>query len=177
MTFTFTPADPQAHAALLHGWVTREYARFWGMLGATEEQVRAELAGIAAHPHHEAWMGYDGGVPAFLMERYLPGHSPLAGRYPVRQGDVGMHLLVGPPDVPRAGFTADVFDSVMRFLFRAPGVRRVVVEPDIRNSKILALNERFGFRRAQLIKLPDKQAWLSFCTREDFARATEGVPA
>jgi hypothetical protein len=171
-TFRFVPADPQLHGGLLHGWVTRDYARFWGMLEASPEDVRGELAGIAANPHHEAWLGYDGGVPAFLMERYLPQHSPLAGFYPAAEGDIGMHLLVGPPDAPRAGYTTAVFRSVLEFLFASPAVRRIVVEPDVRNTKILALNRRLGFVRQNRIRLPDKEAWLSFCSREDFARAS-----
>ncbi|WP_336711912.1 GNAT family N-acetyltransferase [Arthrobacter sp. USHLN218] len=170
--FRFVPADPEADAVLLHGWVTRDYARFWGMLTASPEDVRAELAGIAANPHHEAWLGYDGGVPAFLMERYLPQHSPLAGLYPAAEGDIGMHLLVGPPDAPRSGYTTAVFRSVLEFLFSSPAVRRIVVEPDVRNTKILDLNRRLGFRRQSRLRLPDKEAWLSFCTREDFARAS-----
>lgn len=175
--FRFVPADPLAHAGLLHGWVTQEYARFWGMSGASPEDVRAELAGIAANPHHEAWLGYDGGVPAFLVERYLPQYSPLAGLYPAAEGDIGMHLLVGPPDVPRPGYTTGVFRAVLEFLFSSPEVRRVVVEPDVRNAKILVLNERLGFRRQQRIRLPDKEAWLSFCSRADFARALHALPA
>lgn len=175
--FRFVPADPEAHAVLLHGWVTRGYARFWGMLEASSGDVRAELAGIAANPHHEAWLGYDGGVPAFLMERYLPQHSPLAGLYPAAEGDIGMHLLVGPPDAPKAGYTTAVFRSVLEFLFSSPAVRRIVVEPDVRNTKILDLNRRLGFRPQRRIRLPDKEALLSFCSREDFAAATLSLSA
>lgn len=175
--FRFVPADPEAHAVLLHGWVTRGYARFWGMLKASPGDVRAELAGIAANPHHEAWLGYDGGVPAFLMERYLPQHSPLAGLYPAAEGDIGMHLLVGPPDAPKAGYTTAVFRSVLEFLFSSPAVRRIVVEPDVRNTKILDLNRRLGFRPQRRIRLPDKEALLSFCSREDFAAATLSLSA
>lgn len=175
MNFTFEPVDPAMHAPLLHSWVTQEYARFWDMLDATVSDVADEHARIAADPHHEAWLGYDGGVPAFLLECYEPQHSPLAGRYDVLPGDVGMHLLVGPPEAPRTGYTAAVFRSVLRFLFDRPATVRVVVEPDVRNAKILALNARMGFQQDRVLNLPDKDALLSFCTREQFSQATEGV--
>jgi hypothetical protein len=175
VNFTFEPVDPAAHAPLLHSWVTQEYARFWDMLDATVSDVAEEHSKIAADPHYEAWLGYDGGVPAFLLECYEPKHTPLACRYEVRPGDVGMHLLVGPPEVPRTGYTAAVFRSVMQFLFDRPATERVVVEPDVRNAKILALNARMGFRQDRVLTLPDKDALLSFCNREQFSQAIEGV--
>ncbi|MHC6594313.1 GNAT family N-acetyltransferase [Arthrobacter sp. C152] len=172
MRFSFRSVDPVADAPLLHGWVTRPYASFWGMQSATEADVVDEYAKIHASGHHHALLGFDGGVPAFLAEEYLPASSPLAAVYPVLPGDRGMHLLVAPPsDAPEAGFTTAVMDAVLARLFAKPGVDRVVVEPDIRNSKIHALNERLGFRPAGLVALPDKDALLSFCSREDYRAA------
>ncbi|MCY1244959.1 hypothetical protein D9M72_580610 [compost metagenome] len=46
-----------------------------------------------------------------------------------------------------------------------------MVEPDARNLKIHVLNARLGFQPAGEIALPDKQALLSFCTREAFHSA------
>jgi RimJ/RimL family protein N-acetyltransferase len=83
-----------------------------------------------------------------------------------------MHLLVAPPTgTARHGFTADVMESVLDRLFHKPGVERVVVEPDARNTKIHVLNARLGFEPAGEVTLPDKQALLSFCTRESFRAA------
>ena len=46
-----------------------------------------------------------------------------------------------------------------------------MVEPDARNHKIHVLNARLGFQPAGEVTLPDKQALLSFCTREAFHAA------
>ncbi|MDN3905895.1 GNAT family N-acetyltransferase [Arthrobacter sp. YD2] len=176
MNFSFTPVNPAADAPLLHSWMTRDYARFWGMLNASVTDVEREYTGIAANPHHHAWLGRgEDGTPAFLAESYAPGHSTLAGTYPVEKGDLGMHLLVAPPDAPQPGFTSAVFRAVLEFLFADPAVDRIVVEPDVRNTKIAALNARFGFVPDRLIELPDKTASLSFCTRAGFAAALKGV--
>ena len=181
MNFRFVPVDPAADAPLLHSWMTRGYARFWGMLDAGVADVEREYTGIAANPHHRAWLGYEQApgqpesTPAFLMESYNPAHSPLADTYPVVEGDVGMHLLVGPPDSPRPGFTSAVFAAVLEFLFADPAHTRIVVEPDVRNTKIAALNTRFGFVPDRIVSLPDKQARLSFCTRAAFSAARKGV--
>jgi RimJ/RimL family protein N-acetyltransferase len=82
-----------------------------------------------------------------------------------------MHVLVGPPVAPITGFTGAVFETIMDSLFSDPLVDRVVVEPDVRNTRIHALNERMGFRKHRVVQLPDKQAWLSFCTRDQYADA------
>jgi hypothetical protein len=92
--------------------------------------------------------------------------------YALQPGDIGMHLLVAPPaGPPRAGYTAAVMETVLDRLFAKDRVERVVVEPDARNHKIHVLNERLGFRPAGEIALPDKQALLSFCTRDAFHTA------
>jgi RimJ/RimL family protein N-acetyltransferase len=62
-------------------------------------------------------------------------------------------------------------DAVLDRLFKKPGVERVVVEPDARNTKIHALNERLGFQPAGVVDLPDKQALLSFCSHTDYLTA------
>lgn len=176
MSFDFRPVDPASDATLLHSWMSRDYARFWGMGTATVDEVRSEYAGIDANPHHEAWLGLLGDTPAFLMESYAPEHSPLASLYPLQPGDRGMHLLMGPPDIPQHGFTSAAFRSVMVFLFSQPETQRVVVEPDVRNTKIQVLNQRMGFQPHSRIKLPDKTALLSFCTRQQFTATAGSTP-
>jgi hypothetical protein len=172
MSFTFRCFDPEADAELLHGWVTLPYASFWGMQSATVADVVEEYSKIQASGHHHALLGLDDGVPAFLMEEYLPAFSPLAGLYAEQPGDIGMHLLVAPPaGPPRAGYTAAAMETVLDRLFAKDRVERVVVEPDARNHKIHVLNERLGFQPAGEVTLPDKQALLSFCTREAFHTA------
>lgn len=172
MSFTFRSLDPVGDAPLLHSWVTRPYARFWDMLGCTVEDVVQEYSTIQSSGHHHALLGLDDGVPAFLTEAYLPDASPLAGMYAVRPGDLGMHLLVAPPaGPPRHGYTTRVMDAVLERLFADPGVERIVVEPDARNTKIHLLNARLGFLPAGEVALPGKRALLSFCTREAFHAA------
>lgn len=172
MNFTFRPLDPVGDAPLLHSWVTLPYARFWDMPGCTVKEVEEEYSKIQSSGHHHALLGLEDGVPAFLVEVYLPELSPLAGVYAVRPGDLGMHLLVAPPAGPaRPGYTTRVMDAVLERMFADPGVERAVVEPDSRNTKIHVLNARLGFRPAGEVVLPDKDALLSFCTREAFHAA------
>ncbi|MFE0133839.1 GNAT family N-acetyltransferase [Streptomyces sp. NPDC059037] len=168
---TLRPLDPLTDAELLHGWVTHPKAAFWMMQDATLPDVEREYMAIAAAEHHDAFLGLHDGVPAFLMERYDPAHVELVGLYEPRPGDVGMHFLTAPSDVRVPGFTRAVITKVMATLFADPATQRVVVEPDVRNKAVHALNEAVGFTPAHVIQKPEKEALLSFCTREQFETA------
>lgn len=172
MRITVEPLDVERDLGLLHAWVTHPRSAFWGMQDASPAEVAAEYERIAADPHHDAFLGRVDGEPAFLLERYDPARSPLAGLPELRPGDAGMHLLVAPPaGPPRTGLTTEVFRAAMELCLADPAVRRVVVEPDARNERIRAKNVAAGFVELREVELPDKTAVLSVCTREDFARA------
>ncbi|GGQ21481.1 GNAT family N-acetyltransferase [Streptomyces roseolilacinus] len=171
-TFTFRPLDPSADAELVHRWVTHPKASYWLMGDHRQEDVERDYAAIAAHPHHDAFIGLRDGEPAFLMERYDPARVELVGLYDPLPGDVGMHFLVAPTDTPVHGFTRAVITAVMAELFRDPATARVVVEPDVRNTAVHALNEAVGFVPVDKIVKPEKEALLSVCTREAFEAAT-----
>lgn len=168
------PLDPLSDAELLHSWVTHPKAAHWMMQDARLEDVEREYMRIAAHEHHDAFIGLHDGEPAFLMERYDPRYVELVGLYEPEPGDVGMHFLVAPTDTPVHGFTRAVITAVMESLFADPRTRRVVVEPDVSNTAVHALNEAVGFVPVREIQKPEKRALLSFCTREQFL-ASRGV--
>ncbi|WP_128979098.1 GNAT family N-acetyltransferase [Streptomyces roseicoloratus] len=166
------PYDPLKDAELIHPWVTHPKATYWMMQDFKLQDVEREYMAIAANPHHDAFIGLVDGEPAFLMERYDPAHVELVGLYEPLPGDVGMHFLVAPTDTPVHGFTRTVITAVMAELFADPATARVVVEPDVRNTAVHALNEAVGFTPEREIRKPEKNALLSFCTRAAFEAAT-----
>ncbi|MFB7465876.1 GNAT family N-acetyltransferase [Streptomyces sp. NPDC056224] len=172
-TFSLRPLDPFADAELLHGWVTHPKASFWMMQDASLPDVEREYMRIAAAEHHQAFIGLHEGRPAFLMETYDPAELELVGLYDARPGDVGMHFLVAPADTPVSGFTRAVITTVMASLFDDPANLRVVVEPDVRNTAVHALNEAVGFVPEREVVKPEKTALLSFCTRAQFEATQE----
>jgi len=152
----------------VHHWVTHERSVFWGMQHASEGHVRAEYREILGSPHTDAWLGTSDGEPAFLMETYDPAHHEVAGHYDVEPGDLGMHFLVAPPERPVRGFTRAVLRHVLETCFAVPGVDRIVVEPDARNTPVQRLNAEMGFVAHGVVALHDKEAVLSTCTRAAF---------
>lgn len=173
-TFTVRPLDPLTDAELVHRWVTHPKAAFWMMRDARLQDVEREYMRIAAHEHHHAFLGLHDGEPAFLLETYDPRYVELVGLYDPEPGDVGMHFLVAPAERPVHGFTRAVITTVMEELFADPATRRVVVEPDVSNKAVHALNEAVGFVPEREIDKPEKRALLSFCTRAQF-EAARGV--
>ena len=177
MTFTFRPLDPLKDAELLHSWVTHPKAAFWMMQDARLVDVERAYMEIAADAYHHALLGLRDGEPAFLMEYYDPAHRELAGLYEAQPGDIGMHFLTPATDAPVHGFTKAVITAVMARLFEDPAVRRVVVEPDVANTAVHALNEAVGFVPDREIQKPEKKALLSFCSRERFFGIQDSLAA
>ncbi|WP_062215093.1 GNAT family N-acetyltransferase [Streptomyces sp. NBRC 109706] len=170
--FTVRPVDPAVDSPLLHQWLTHPKSAFWLMGDAQLADVRKEYETIDGDPRRAAHLGYHDGLPTFLVESYDPAADPVGETYPVREGDIGMHFLVAATETPLPGFTLAVIDTVMQLLFSDPANRRVVVEPDARNHAVHRLNEAVGFAVEKTVRLPDKEAKLSFCTREQYLATT-----
>lgn len=155
--------------AVVHDWVNRAYAKYWGMVGHSVAEVESAYVEIARHA--QVFLGFHNDKPAFLLERYCAMQDPVGRHYDVQPGDYGMHILVAPAQRRISNFTWHVFTAVMDFMFSDAAVERVVVEPDVRNEKIHVLNKRAGFEYQKIIELPRKTAHLAFCTRDQYAAA------
>ncbi|MGO2051587.1 GNAT family N-acetyltransferase [Glutamicibacter sp. 287] len=180
-SFTFRSIQLPSDAKLLHSWIATEHARYWGMPTASLDEIETEYRGLLELPDYEVLLGELRGEPRFLVELYDPSTSSLAGKYPYVRGDRGLHFLApDPAGKGETGFTLHALGAAIRHAFAQPGIERVVVEPDVRNKAIQALNSRVGFQPLKEVTLDEPQgpkaALLSICTREDFERTT-GISA
>ncbi|EAY27071.1 GNAT family N-acetyltransferase [Microscilla marina] len=173
--FDLRPFSLEKDTAFLHEWVNQPYAQYWGMLNSSVQEVHEAYRDLLATPGYEIYVAFWQGKPVFMTECYDPTHDLLANYYEVQPGDRGMHVLVAPPDQKIKGFTWAVFTTVMDFLFANEGVKRVVVEPDLRNDKIHALNKRAGFVYNKVLTLPHKTAHLAFCTHAQYTAARKAL--
>ncbi len=170
-TIQLRPLHIQTDIKIIHDWVNRPYATYWGMQNTNLEYVQEQYQEIIDTPHHDTFIGTLDNIPIFLMERYKASKDTIANYYNALDGDYGMHILVGPPKERIPKFTWHVFSTIMAYLFSTTAVKRVVVEPDINNKKIHVLNKRAGFQYYKEIALPHKKAHLAFCTPEQFHNA------
>lgn len=166
---TLRPVDPGADAALLTGWVTEERAVFWGMTELSEEDVRAVYTYIDEQEHLAAYLLVLDGEPIGLLQTYDPEVDEIGEWYDRAPGDVGVHLLLAS-DERRAGRTPEVLAAGFAFVARLPGCRRLVLEPDARNTASLALLDRLGAERGPLVDLrtsiAEKPAQFFFVSQE-----------
>jgi len=172
--FAIRPLRLDEDVAVIQPWYQMDYAHYWNMQNMSVEATRDFYIEAAASHGLQAYLGFYQDAPAFVMECYDPRRDPLGERYTVKPGDIGMHFFVGPARQSVRHFTRDVLRTVMAFLFDDLAARRVVVEPDVRNTKVHRLNRLVGFVDAGLIELPGKTAQLAFCTPADFAHSLEG---
>jgi RimJ/RimL family protein N-acetyltransferase len=160
------PVDGAGDVHCLHGWLNAEHARFWGMNGYSFAHVADYLRQLDRNPHAAGFCGSLDGEALFWVETYAPRHDPVGEHYPVAPGDRGMHFLVAPPTRHVRGLTRAVMHCIQSWMFRDPVVKRIVVEPDIRNLKIHPINLGAGFVYERQIELANKRAWLGFCQRD-----------
>ncbi|WP_417785603.1 GNAT family N-acetyltransferase [Tenacibaculum sp.] len=165
------PFQLEIDTPMLHSWVTKPYAKYWGMLDKSLEEVRAEYQEIENSPHHHSYIGMLNDTPVFLMEQYKASKDIIANYYDVQENDYGMHVLVAPVEKRMPQFTWHVFSTIIDYFFSLPQIERIVVEPDVNNDKIHTLNKKAGFEYQKEVELPHKKAALAFCTREMYQSA------
>lgn len=167
-TVTFAPVHPDRDLDVLHGWVSQERARFWGMLDADRDRVHEIYAYLDSLATHHAYLVRHDGRPAALLQTYEPTADPIGDFYPVLPGDLGIHLLLGPPAegaAPVPGFSAHLVSAMLGFLLADPAVLRLVAEPDARNAKAISRLTRSGFVPGPAVRLPEKPAQFVFYHR------------
>ncbi|MFC9268788.1 GNAT family N-acetyltransferase [Streptomyces zhihengii] len=170
-TVRVLPLDPVADLDVVHGWVTEERARFWGMNGHTREEVREIYEYVGSLPTHHAFLVLLDDEPAALFQTYEPDADPVGECYEVRPGDFGVHLLVAPAaGGHRPGFTWALMLALMAYCFADEKHLRIVVEPDARNEKAIERMVRSGFVRGPVIDKPEKRAQLAFLDRAVYER-------
>ena len=166
-SFSLREINPHTDAELLHSWVSRPYAKFWLMQNYGVEDVENFYLEFNRNGGNQAYLGFYNESPSFLIEVYDPANDPLSEHYEIQAGDIGLHFLVAPSDKAIQGFTLAVIIAVMEFVFSHAGIQRIVVEPDERNEKLLALNKYFNIETRK-ISMNMKTAQLAIFTREQY---------
>lgn len=158
----FVPVDPAQDIDLIHAWVTEERARFWGMGDASRARVHEIYAYLDSLSTHHAYLVRRDGQPVALFQTYQPEADPIGECYDARPGDIGVHMLIGPAKTREPGFTKGLLDALFAFIAADPGCRRVVAEPDARNTAAIDRLSRYGFALGPQAELPDKRAQFMF---------------
>lgn len=165
--------DPDRDATAVQAWLAHPASSWWAMTAHDVDAVRTYLRSVQDDPAQAGWLLRWDGEPIAYAETYDPAVVLLTDVWDAEPGDVGMHLLVAPPpDEGRVhGLTRAVMRAVVEHCRDALGARRVVVEPDVRNTAVQRKNAEVGFRALREVDVDGKRALLSVL---DTARI--GVP-
>jgi lysine N-acyltransferase len=160
--FRLQPVRLPRDLALVVGWMNDPVvAAFWELAGPpelTEQHIREQLDGDG---RSVPCLGLLDGTPMSYWEVYRADLDPLARHYPSLPHDTGVHLLLGPPECRGRGLGTVLLRAVAEQALTARHAgRRVVAEPDIRNLPSVRAFHSAGFRHAQDLALPAKQAAL-----------------
>lgn len=158
--------DPDADLDVLHAWVTRPWAGFWGLGDLPREELRDLYAEVGSLPTHHAFLVRWDERPVALLQTYEPEHDPVGACYDVLPGDVGVHFLLGGRGPRGTDLWAVLGAVLVEFLFADPAARRVVVEPDVANARAHARMRALGFEIGEPVRVGDKDALLAFLPRD-----------
>lgn len=119
----------------------------------TLEDVRDTYAWIVDQPHLTADLVMLDEEPLALVQTYDPAVDEIGQHYDRQPGDLGLHFFVRPGARP-AGSLEALFGFLAGELFAAPEVQRIVMEPDVRNEKSIALVHRLADELGPVVELP-----------------------
>ncbi len=163
------PVVPEHDTPLLTAWMNKPHvAEFWAMAWP-QDWIRDYLVRQVQDPARSPYLGFVDDVPVGYIEVYDPHRDVLGAHAPVREGDLGAHVLIGEEE-HLGRYSVAVGRAVARFLFSRPDVLRLVGEPDVTNQNFLSLLSFLGFRKEAEIQMPDKVAAFMVCERRDFER-------
>ncbi|WP_078661283.1 GNAT family N-acetyltransferase [Streptomyces sp. NRRL B-24484] len=160
--FRLRPVRLPDDLPLIAGWMNDPSVDAWWSLagppGRTERHLRDQLDGDG---RSLPCLGLLDGTPMSYWEIYRADLDPIAAHYPAEPHDTGLHLLLGPPAARGRGLGAVLLDALAaHVLAHRPACRRVLAEPDVRNTACRRSLERAGFRQDGELRLPDKTAAL-----------------
>ena len=161
-TFRLVPVEPARDLALVTRWMNDPaVAEFWELAGEqriTEDHLRAQVEGDG---RSVPCLGVLDGTPMSYWEIYRADLDPVARYYPARPQDTGIHLLIGGVADRARGLGGTLLRAVSDLVLdQRPGCRRVIAEPDLRNTPSVAAFLSAGFRFAAEVELPEKRAAL-----------------
>ncbi|SFQ97896.1 Protein N-acetyltransferase, RimJ/RimL family [Lentzea waywayandensis] len=151
---------------LVHRWNQAPHvAAFWRQawtLPQWERRLEEQLAGDDDRPLLISWHGR----PVIYAEVYRAARHAVARCYQARPHDLGLNLAVGDLAMTDRGLVRSLLPRLTDALFEAdPHCTRIVLEPDVRNTRAIRSFEAGGFVAADEIMLPGKLALLMVCRR------------
>jgi acetyl CoA:N6-hydroxylysine acetyl transferase len=157
--FTLAPVKSDHDLPIIHRWMNDPAVDEYWQLAGPVERTTAHLADQRVRPHTGSYLGRLAGRPVSYWELYGAAQDRLAAHYPARPTDLGIHLLIGEPDCRGLGLGSLLLRALADAL-QSTAPRRLVAEPDERNTASVQAFRNAGFTAGPAIRLPEKRATL-----------------
>lgn len=171
---SFRPVEFERDVERLHSWHNEEHVIPYWQQNMSLPEYKAHLATLLADTHQTLWIGEIDDVPMSYWETYWAEEDNLRNYYESQPSDQGVHLLIGKPEYLGKGYALPMLRTIVEYLFLNRETNQVVTEPDARNEKMIHIFSKCGFESVERLSLPDKEAQLMICNREEFQRRWEG---
>ncbi|MGY0036884.1 GNAT family N-acetyltransferase [Pedobacter sp. NJ-S-72] len=165
ITITLRPFDIDRDLEMVHDWFNQEHAKpIWKMDGpirGLETFYRTLIPGDLSH----SFIGEINGEPTFTIEPYWPMRDVMGAYYDALATDYGVHLMIAPTDKDKK-FSFPTGQTMVDFIFAQPVVGKCIGEAAVESRAMHIFGTRLGYRYQHVIKMPHKDATLTFCYRE-----------
>lgn len=155
---------------LVHKWMNEDHVHPFWQLNFRFERFEKHYLHALADTHQTLYLGMVDGIVMSYWEAYWVKGDVIEKSYTPKSYDQGIHLLIGEKDYLGLGYALPLLKTMVRFQFQHAATAKVVAEPDIRNEKMIHIFEKCGFTPISPIQLPDKEAMLMFCERNDYEK-------
>ncbi|MBX0356898.1 acetyltransferase [Halobacillus sp. Nhm2S1] len=164
--FSFRPLDAERDVDLLYDWMHQKHiAPFWKL-----NLPKSELASWAKQSeeaeYKDCYIGTYEGEPVCYLIAYSIKQDPIKGYYNYYEGDLGMHLLIGPRPLLNKEDGLSLIRAMIFFLLDRYDAERIIGEPDRRNRIVVPILKELGGEVVNRIQLPHKQAFLTIGEKE-----------
>ncbi|NMH69013.1 acetyltransferase [Bacillus sp. RO3] len=135
-------------------------APFW-KLNLPMPEFKQWLKQSIESDHKDIYIGSINGEPVCYLIAYSIEKDPIKEYYEYQNGDLGMHLLIGPRSHLNREDGISIIRSMILFLFdHYKGARRIIGEPDIRNRIVIPILKKLGGNVISQVHLENKKATL-----------------
>jgi acetyl CoA:N6-hydroxylysine acetyl transferase len=165
--FLFRPVDFERDLSTLHTWMHQPHiAPFW-KLNLPMSEFKQWLRNSIEAEHKDIYIGTINGEQVCYLIAYSIENDPIREFYEYQNGDIGMHLLIGPRAYLNREDGLSIIRSMIIFLFdQYKSADRIVGEPDIRNRIVIPILKKLGGEVVSEINLHNKNASLIIGERE-----------
>lgn len=165
ITITLRSFDIDRDLEMVHDWFNQEHAKpIWKMDGPIRE-LELFYRTLIPSDHSHSFIGEVNGEPTFTMEPYWPMRESVGAYYDALPTDYGSHLLIAPTDKDKK-FSFPCGQVLMDWVFLQPVVGKCIGEAAVESRAMHIFTTRLGFKYQQVLKMPHKDANLTFCYRD-----------